>query len=58
LTEELVNKYGRSISNLSLHPSSGGVFEVKLNGTLIFSKKRLGRFPDLGEIPMLIEQHR
>jgi len=29
-----------------MRPSSGGVFEVTLNGSLIFSKKQLGRFPN------------
>jgi selT/selW/selH-like putative selenoprotein len=33
-----------------MRPSSGGVFEVTLNGSLIFSKKQLGRFPNDGEI--------
>ena len=27
-------------------PSSGGVFEVTVNESLIFSKKQLGSFPD------------
>ena len=27
-------------------PSSGGVFEVNVNGTNLFSKKQLGSFPD------------
>jgi selT/selW/selH-like putative selenoprotein len=30
--------------------SSGGVFEITLDGTLIFSKKELGRFPVLSEV--------
>jgi selenoprotein W-related protein len=30
--------------------SSGGVFEVEVDRTLIFSKKSLGRFPEPGEI--------
>jgi selenoprotein W-related protein len=29
---------------------SGGVFEVVLDGQLIFSKKQVGRFPDVAEI--------
>ena len=29
---------------------TGGVFEVTLNNSLIFSKKELGRFPDDNEI--------
>jgi predicted Rdx family selenoprotein len=30
------------------------VFEVRRDGDLIFSKKRLGRFPEPGEIPGLL----
>ena len=36
--------------------SSGGVFEVELDSTLIFSKKELGRFPEEGEIIALAEK--
>ncbi len=30
--------------------SSGGVFEVSVDGKLIFSKKKFGRFPEEEEI--------
>jgi selenoprotein W-related protein len=30
--------------------SRGGVFEITVGGELIFSKKRLGRFPQPGEV--------
>jgi len=36
--------------------SSGGVFEVSVNGQLIFSKKQLGRFPDNDEIKTSISR--
>lgn len=36
-------------------PSGGGVFEVTLDDTLLFSKKRLGRHAQPGEILRLIE---
>ena len=35
---------------ITLKPSGGGVFEIVLNGQLIFSKKELNRFPKKGEI--------
>jgi selenoprotein W-related protein len=38
-----------------LEQSSGGVFEVEYAGKLVFSKKKLGRFPDIGEIVKLIK---
>jgi selenoprotein W-related protein len=58
LTEELVRAYGRKITNLALQPAGGGVFEVTYNGELIFSKKKLDRFPEQGEIVGLIDQRR
>ena len=36
--------------------SGGGVYEIILDGELIFSKKTLGRFPDDGELVALIKQ--
>lgn len=37
-----------------LIPSGGGVFEVTVDGNLVFSKKASSRFPDDGEIAKLI----
>ena len=34
----------------------GGVFDVVLDGHLIFSKKHLGRFPAPGEVEAAIRQ--
>jgi len=34
---------------------SGGVFEVVVDGTLVFSKKKTGRFPEHEEIFDLIK---
>lgn len=38
------------IEKLTLLPSSGGVFEVAVNGELVFSKYRLGRYAEEGEV--------
>lgn len=40
---DLLSNYQHVISDLTLVPSSGGVFEVEVNNDLIFSKKSLGR---------------
>jgi selenoprotein W-related protein len=34
--------------------SGGGVFEVTVDNDLVFSKRKLGRFPDPGEIVNLV----
>jgi selenoprotein W-related protein len=38
----------------TLIESKGGVFDVEVDGRVIFSKKALGRFPEEGEIAKLI----
>ena len=52
LEVELKNNFPQA--DISLISSGGGVFEISLNGDLIFSKKALNRFPDGGEIKKLI----
>lgn len=44
------------IAEIKLIPTGGGVFEVQVNGELIFSKKELGRFPGEGEIPSILTE--
>ena len=41
-------------AEIRLVPSSGGVFEVTVDGHLVFSKKALRRHPQPGEIMKLI----
>ena len=53
LEEEL--KYLSFPAEVKLIPSGGGVFEVLMNEELIFSKKALNRFPNKGEIILIIE---
>ena len=55
LANEILEKYGTDVKELTLIPSGGGVFEVIKNADLIFSKKSLDRFPDDGEVMNLIE---
>jgi selenoprotein W-related protein len=43
------------IVDWKLVPGTGGVFEVLVNGELIFSKKRLGRHAEPGEIKQLLQ---
>jgi selT/selW/selH-like putative selenoprotein len=32
----------------------GGIFDVKVDGKLVFSKHETGRFPNPGEVPKLL----
>ncbi len=37
-------------------PGHGGVFDVTVDGKLIYSKKAVGRFPQPGEVLSLMKQ--
>lgn len=39
---------------MALVPSGGGVFEVVVDGDLVFSKKELGRHAEDGEVLPLV----
>jgi selenoprotein W-related protein len=50
LADELLQKYETEIESLTLVPSNGGRYEISINGQLIFSKLKTGRFPEPGEV--------
>lgn len=47
LAADIKKKYG---VDAQLIEGKGGVFEVLANGKLVFSKKKLGRFPEGKEV--------
>jgi selenoprotein W-related protein len=56
LTDELLQHWAPVIKGIQLIPSSGGRFEVILDGELIFSKATLKRHAEPGEVVGLVEK--
>jgi selenoprotein W-related protein len=46
LTEKLLKKFKQQIADLKLIPGGGGCFELTVDGDLIYSKLKTGKFPD------------
>ena len=57
MAQELLTTFAGEISELALQPDTGGVFEVRVNGTLIWSRAAEGRFPDVKELKQLVRDH-
>ena len=55
MAEEILKAKGDGVAGLRLIPSSGGVFEVVVDGKKIFSKKELGRHAEPGEVVSALE---
>lgn len=54
LAQKVLNEHKNNIEDLSIVPSTGGAFEIRVDGNLIFSKLKENRFPGLGEAESLI----
>ena len=52
---ELSKRYGPGEIDAELTAGKGGVFEVTVDGDLIYSKKATKQFPRYGEIPVAID---
>jgi selenoprotein W-related protein len=56
LTRTIVDGWSERLSEIRLVPSSGGRFEVTLDGDLIFSKAALERHAEPDEIETLLAE--
>ncbi|MFN3920278.1 MAG: SelT/SelW/SelH family protein [Methylohalobius sp.] len=50
LAQELLTTFAEELGEVSLQPSAGGVFEIRLDGATLWSRKAEGRFPEAKEI--------
>lgn len=49
--QELLSTFEKELGSVSLVPdSTGGVFEIRMDGNTIWSRKVEGRFPEIKEI--------
>ena len=55
LAQEILRTFENDVRQVSLKPdASGGLFEIRLNDKLLFSRKEAGRFPEAKEVKQLI----
>ena len=50
LAQELLAAHEGDVAGLTLLPGRGGVFDIRIDGELVFSQKEAGRFPEPREI--------
>ena len=54
MVDELLGEFEHDIEGLTLIPGSGGVYEVVVDGTLVYSKKATGRHAEYEEVALPI----
>jgi selenoprotein W-related protein len=55
MAQELLATFAAEVGSVTLTPdATGGVFEVRVEGATIWSRKDMGRFPEMREIKQLV----
>jgi selenoprotein W-related protein len=54
MAQELLTTFEKELGEVALAPGMGGVFEVWVNDTRIWSRAEQGRFPDIKELKQLV----
>lgn len=54
LAQELLTTFETDLNGVTLMPGTGGIFEVRLNGEVLFDRKAESRFPESKELKQLV----
>jgi selenoprotein W-related protein len=55
MAQELLTTFAEEVGSVALTPdATGGVFEVRVDGEIIWSRKEQGHFPDIKELKQLV----
>ena len=54
MAQELLTTFDTELGEVALVPGTGGVFDVRVEGELVWSRKDKGRFPEIKEIKKLV----
>jgi selenoprotein W-related protein len=57
IAQELLSTFDGDIGSLTLKPGTGGVFDIRLNGQMLWSRKGEGRFPEITELKQKLRDH-
>ncbi|MEQ6291177.1 SelT/SelW/SelH family protein [Vogesella sp. GCM10023246] len=50
MAQELLTTFEKDVAEVALQPGSGGVFQVSIDGELLWDRARDGGFPDIKEL--------
>jgi selenoprotein W-related protein len=54
MAQELLTTFEAEVGEVALVPGAGGVFEVRVDGATVWSRKARGRFPESRELKQLV----
>lgn len=57
MAQELLYTFSSDLSSVTLIPGTGGIFEIDVNGTIIWERKHDNGFPDAAELKRRVRDY-
>jgi selenoprotein W-related protein len=54
MAQELLTTFQNEIGEVALSPGTGGVFDVRVEDEIVWSREKEGRLPDIKELKKLV----
>ena len=54
MAQEVLSTFSLEMGEVTLVPGTGGIFEIRIDGELIWERKRDGGFPDAAKLKQLV----
>ena len=54
MAQELLSTFSLELGAVTLVPGTGGIFEIRLDGDLVWERKRDGGFPDVRQLKQMV----
>lgn len=54
MAQELLTTFDEGLAEVALQPGTGGIFEVRVDDQLVWSRADAARFPDIKELKQLV----
>ena len=54
MAQELLSTFSSEIGGVTLVPGTGGTFEIRADGALVWDRKRDGGFPDVKTLKQMV----
>jgi selenoprotein W-related protein len=54
MAQELLSTFSLELAEVRLVPGTGGIFEIRLDGELLWERKRDGGFPDVKQLKQMV----
>jgi selenoprotein W-related protein len=54
MAQELLSTFSLELGSVAMIPGTGGIFEIRIDGDLVWERKRDGGFPDVRQLKQLV----